>query len=291
MRQAIVISSVLILVLLSAGCITSPWQENSAIQWGDDTNSAEANYPGSFFPSSGASRSSGPQPGPTAAPSSSGESPDEMIITTASITMEVRNVTLALDPLKAIARNHGGYISSLSMNAKSGGHQSAAVTMRIPAHSFDSAAGEIKALGSVKSESVTADDVTEEYVDLQARKSALAGQLAQYRRIIERAENVSEILEVQVQIERVQVEIDRIEGRLRYLDNRVAYATITVLIQEPQIVGGTGTFSIVSVINEGITGFLTVTAGLIIIIISLIPLIALVCASYLIIRWWKRRTH
>ncbi|HIH27251.1 MAG TPA: DUF4349 domain-containing protein, partial [Methanoregulaceae archaeon] len=136
------------------------------------------------------------------------------------------------------------------------------------------------------SESLSADDVTEEYVDLQARRTALASQLVQYNRIMERAENVSEILEVQVQIERVQVELDRIDGRLKYLDNRVDYATITVALQEPEPVGGGEGFSFVSVINESIAGFLAVTAGLIIILISIIPLIILGAVAYVLYRWW-----
>jgi len=98
--------------------------------------------------------------------------------------------------------------------------------------------------------------VTAEYIDLNARRAALAGQLTQYMRIMEKAETVSEILEVQEQIERVQVEIDRIDGRLKYLDNRVDYATITVSLQEPEPVGGNEGFSFVGVINEGIAGLL-----------------------------------
>jgi hypothetical protein len=161
--------------------------------------------------------------------------------------------------------------------------------MRVPSHEFDSAITEIKALGSLTSESLSADDVTEEYLDLQARRTALASQLAQYNRIMEKAENVSEILEVQVQIERVQVEIDRIDGRLKYLDNRVDYGTITVSLEEPEPVGGGEGFSIISVINEGIMGFLAVTAGLVIILISIIPLVILGAIVFVIYRWWKGR--
>jgi hypothetical protein len=106
---------------------------------------------------------------------------------------------------------------------------------------------------------------------------------------MEQAVNVSEILEVQVQIERVQVELDRIDGRIKYLDNRVDYGTITVTFQEPEPVGGSERFSVVSVINESITGFLTVTAGLVIILISIIPVIILGIIVYGIYRWLRKR--
>jgi hypothetical protein len=214
---------------------------------------------------------------------------DQKVIRTAGINLEVANVSSALDELKAIAISHGGYTSSLSAGTRYDDRKYATVTLRIPAGTFDAATADAKRLGTLLSESLSAEDVTEEYVDLQARRTALAGQLAQYTRIMEQAMNVSEVLEVQAQIERVQVEIDRIDGRLKYLDNRVEYATITVSLVEPEPVGGVARYSIISVINQGIAGFLAVTAGLVVILITLIPVIILVVVVYLGYRWWQRR--
>ena len=161
---------------------------------------------------------------PTYSPGYTGDvETDQKIIRTASVNLEVGNVTRSLDPVKSIATTQGGYVGSLSVNTQYGGRLYAVLTMRVPAGEFDSTINAIKTLGTLTSESLSADDVTEEYVDLQAQRTALASQLAQYKRIMEQAENVSEILEVQVQIERVQVELDRIDGRLKYLDNRVEY--------------------------------------------------------------------
>lgn len=214
---------------------------------------------------------------------------DQMIVQTSSIDLEVQDVTGALDSITSIATAHGGYIGSMSVNTRSGDRLYGLATMRVPASSFDPVIGEIKKLGAVKSQSLQADDVTEEYIDLQARRDALAGQLVQYQRIMEKAENVSEILEVQQAIERVQIELDRIDGRLKYLDNRVDYATITVSVHEPEGVGTGGGFSITSVINDGIAGLLAVTAGIVIVVISLVPFIILAGIAYLVYRVWKRR--
>lgn len=81
-----------------------------------------------------------------------------------------------------------------------------------------------------------------------------------------------------------------IEGRMKYLENRVAYATISVRLEEPEPLSGTGTFSPVSVINEGIAGFFAVSAVLVIVIISLLPLVALAGAGWVIFRWWKGKS-
>ncbi len=214
---------------------------------------------------------------------------DQKIIRTARIDLEVADVPATRDALQAIATANDGYVGSLSMNRYSGDRLSASLVMRVPASAFDQAISSISALGTLKSQSIQAEDVTEEYVDLQARRNALANQLLQYQRIMEKAENVSEIMEVQVEIERVQVEIDRIDGRLKYLDSRIDYATITVSFREPEPVGAGNGPSITSVINESIAGFLGVAAGLFILLVSLIPVIILVLVVYAIYRWWKGR--
>ena len=288
-RRVVLLLTILVLLLIGAGCLTTPWEENK-IATSERYDVASESYPGSPLPFSGSGSSSYPGPAMTPAAGYTGDDgTDPKIIKTSYLTIEVRNVTASLDPLRSIATAHGGYVGSLSVNTRYGDRLYAVLTMRVPSHEFDSTITEIKTLGSLKSESLSADDVTEEYVDLQARRTALASQLAQYNRIMERAVNVSEILEVQVQIERVQVELDRIDGRLKYLDNRVDYATITVALQEPEPVGGREGFSFVSVINESIAGFLAVTAGLIIILISIIPLIILGVVAYLVYRWWRVR--
>jgi hypothetical protein len=283
-RRIVVMGSLLMLLLAIAGCLTTPWDRDTATP------------DGIFAPTSGGSgifSENAPYPVPTVVPTYSqgytGDiETDQKIIRTASVNLEVGNVTTSLDPLKSIATTHGGYIGSMAVNTRDSERLYAVITMRVPAREFDATISAIKTLGTLRSESLIADDVTEEYVDLHARRTALASQLAQYTRIMERAENVSEILDVQVQIERVQVELDRIDGRLKYLDNRVNYGTITVTLDEPEPVGGGEGFSLVSVINESIAGFLAVTAGLIILLISIIPLIILAIIAYVIYRWWKK---
>jgi hypothetical protein len=291
MTRRVVLSLFLLiaLVLAFSGCVAPQFGGGSTYSTTDEEAVHEAGS-GSVWSA----------PAPLAAPVSESayyktaenagyDTADQMIIKTSSITLEVQDISSALDSLKSIAAGHGGYVGSMSVNTQSGDRLYAVLTMRVPASSFDSAIEDIKALGTIRTQSLQAEDVTEEYVDLQARRNALADQLDQYQRIMEKAENVSEILEVQEEIERVQVELDRIDGRLKYLDNRVDYATITVSLREPEPVGTGDSFSFTSVINEGIAGFLAVTAGIVIVVISLIPLIIIAVVAYLAYRWWKAR--
>lgn len=264
--------------LWSAGCVSTDIPGLASHQQaGERAVSADYGY-------------SGAAPVPTPVPAiASGAWDDQKIIRTARVEIEVQDVTATRDALQAIAAGYGGYVGSLSLDRYSGDRLSGSLTMRVPSPAFEQALASVAALGTLKSQSVQAEDVTEEYVDLQAKRSALANQLLQYERIMEKAGNVSEILEVQEQIERVQVEIDRIDGRLKYLNNRVDYATITVSFREPEPVGAGGGPSVTSVINEGIAGFLAVAAALFILLLSIIPIIVLALVAYGAYRWWKGR--
>lgn len=294
-RPVVIISALVVLLLLAAGCVTGPLggESDHTYNGGSGEGGSVVAFTSSSplnIPSATSERAGAPMPVAASVPNNAAGLPsDQKIIRTATVNLEVDNVTAGIDLLKAIAAGHNGYTGSLSVNTRGTDRLYAVMTIRVPAGDFDAAIGEIKGLGKLTSEQLSADDVTEEYVDLQARRAALASQLDQYNRIMLQAVNVSEILEVQVQIERVQVELDRIDGRLKYLDNRVEYATITVSLAEPEPVGGGEPFSFVSVINEGIAGFLAVAAGLVIILISVIPLLIVGAIVYWIYVWWKKR--
>jgi hypothetical protein len=93
---------------------------------------------------------------------------------------------------------------------------------------------------------------------------------------------VSEILEVQKEIERVQVQLDRIVGRMKYLDNRIALSTITVSLTEPAQVEAPGGYSLPGVISDGIAGFVDTVVWLFVAILTLLPLILLGGAGYFV---------
>jgi hypothetical protein len=282
---AVVLLVMVALVTVLSGCVSSPTGESLPLPNSGTGSWVEEDY--SYAGPAVATGQSVVYYGDEVSATAVQDGADQMVIRTSSVELEVREVTPALDSLKAIALAHGGYVGSLSVHTLGDTRLYGVLTMRVPATSFDTTLEEVKSLGTLKSQNLQADDVTEEYVDLQARRSALADQLAQYRKIMESAQNVSEVLEVQEQIERVQVEIDRIDGRLKYLDNRVDYATITVTVREPEPVGSTPGFSITSVLNDGISGFLAVIAVLIIVIISILPLIVIGVFAFLVYRWWR----
>ena len=214
--------------------------------------------------------------------------PEQKIIRTADIKAEVTNVSESAERVKEVAKRHDGQVQSSSVYAGSQNRYSGTVTIRVPAERFDDALADIVAIGRVLSSSVTADDVTEEYVDLVAQRDSLSNQLAQYNRLLAKGQNVSEILDVQKEIERVQVQLDRIVGRMKYLDSRTSFSTITVSLSEPAQVEAPGGYSVPAVISDGIAGFVDTMVWLFIAILTLLPLILLGGAGYWVYQRWKK---
>jgi hypothetical protein len=212
---------------------------------------------------------------------------DTKIIQTAYITIEVKDVPGSVETLKNLASQKGGYLSSTNIQKNYNNLVSGSVILRVPAAEFENTLTGVKAIGTVKSVSTQGQDVTEEYVDLQAQKTSYQNQLAQYNEIMKKAVKVEDVIVIQQQIDRVQTELNRLEGRLKYLNSQIDFSTITINLQEPQPVGGDTGHNFVSTINDGIAGFFGMIDAIIIILFTLLPLIIVGGVGYGIYRWRK----
>ena len=231
-----------------------------------------------------------PMPANTPADSGSGTlTPDTKIIKTAFLTIEVNDVPGSVELLKNLAAQKGGYLSSTNVQKNYNNRLTGSVIIRVPAKEFETTLTGVQAIGTVKSVSTQGQDVTEEYVDLQAQKTAYQNQLAQYNEIMKKAVKVEDVITVQQQIDRVQTQLNRLDGRLKYLESRIDLSTITVNLQEPEPVGGDSGHNFVSTINEGISGFFGMIDAVIIIFLTLLPIIIIGGAGYGIYRWYRAR--
>jgi hypothetical protein len=102
------------------------------------------------------------------------------------------------------------------------------VTIKVPSASFRDALARIDALGVVTKRSVNADDVTEEFRDLEVRLTNLRATRARLQQFLAKAAAMNDMLAVERELERVSQEIDRIEGRLEFLRSRAAMSAIDV---------------------------------------------------------------
>jgi hypothetical protein len=132
------------------------------------------------------------------------------------------------DELTSIAELNGGFVlSSSTVRERSG-----TFVLRIPAKRFDRALGQIRALGEVRSQQVTGNDVTAEFIDFQARLKILQERRTLLFRLFQDADTTDEILRLATQLDDVQLRIEQMQGQIRFINDQVAEATLRVTIAE-----------------------------------------------------------
>ena len=159
-------------------------------------------------------------------------STDRKIIKSGNITLEVESITGAMTEIAAIAESLNGYVVS-SNKYEYADRTHGSVSFRIPAESFNNALDKLRDIAiSVPAESTTSQDVTEEYIDLQAQLHNLQATESQYLALLEKATTVEEILKVQQALSSVRGQIERIQGRINYLDRTTDMSLITTSLEE-----------------------------------------------------------
>jgi len=164
---------------------------------------------------------------------------ERKVIRNATVTLEVEKPAEVQAMLTSVAESHGGFVVSSEFKRTDTAGQAPPITavtvmLRVPSSQFGMALGEIHGLGGrVKEEKTTGQDVTEEYIDLEAHLRAKRALEAQFLEIMKQAHKISDALEVQSQLSEVRADIERTEGRRRFLENQSALSTITVTLQTP----------------------------------------------------------
>ena len=139
---------------------------------------------------------------------------DLKIIRNGSLTIVVPDPAAALTAIEQIiAELPGAFIATAEMR-RAGDAQPTALTLRVPAAAFDRALASLRALAEeVLAEQTTARDVTEEYTDLDARLRNLRAAETQLLALVERADTVEDLLQIEKRLAEVRGEIEQLQGR------------------------------------------------------------------------------
>ena len=191
----------------------------------------------------------------------------------------------------AVADSFAGFVVESFASQGSGKRiAEGSLVLRIPAESYDSALSRLRELGKVESLEESGQDVSKEFVDLNARIRQLRAVEAQLLELLQRADDVPAALAVQNQLSQVQLDLEQARGRLQYLDNRVAFATISMSMHELGVVAPKdGGFKIVDAWATAGSAFLTVVGWLFIGIAVAAPVLILLGLGFLVGRVIRRR--
>jgi hypothetical protein len=151
------------------------------------------------------------------------------------MALVVEDVTVAIDQITWMADSFDGYVVS-SRVWKEGERLVGSIAIRVLAEHFDDAVRELRTLAvDVTSESASSKDVTEEYVDLTAKLENLEATEKQLLVIMEKAETVEDILDVQRELSRIRGEIEQTKARMQYLEQTSATSLIEVHLAQSKL--------------------------------------------------------
>ena len=151
---------------------------------------------------------------------------ERKLIRTGNVTLEVKTVSDAEEKISAWAKSLGGYITNANTWENGAGF-----TVRVPASRFDDAMAQTGEFGRVTNRSVSSQDVSDNYYDLQSRlqtKYILRDKLTGY---LNQAKDIKDLLEIERQLNSVLEDIDSTEGRFKRLSGQIDFSTIYINMQ------------------------------------------------------------
>lgn len=156
-------------------------------------------------------------------------------VITMNLTAETGDLDAALDAVLAKVSQMEGYVESQSVSggsAGSGRHRFANLTLRIPANVVDGFVEEVAGLTNLVSSSRNVQDITLTYSDTAGRVTALETEQTRLLELMEQAENMSDLLEIEARLTEVRYQLENYASTLRLYDNQVDYATVSLYISE-----------------------------------------------------------
>lgn len=152
---------------------------------------------------------------------------DRSIIRTAYIAVRVDAVDTAVREVHELTDAAGGIVVGENLTGTEGDAY-ATVTAQVPADALDAYLERLRGLGSVDSLDVTAQDVTTQVVDLDARIAALETSIERLTTLMSDATRVEDLLAAEAELSRRQAEVDSLVAQRTYLAEQVAMSTVTV---------------------------------------------------------------
>ena len=183
------------------------------------------------------------------------------VIRTAQLAVEVHNGTFdsTINRVFGIASELGGYVAGSNAAADSGALRTGSITFEVPSDKFTDAVADIRALGTVQNLVIGGQDVSAQYVDLQARLANEEAQREAMLALLQQAKTVNEIIAVQNQLGQVTGQIEQLKGQIAYFDHATTYSTVSVSIHEaavafrPQV----DSWGFLTALSQGLHGFVS----------------------------------
>jgi len=216
------------------------------------------------------------------------------LIRNGSLSLEVRSIEEAAGAIKKLVESEGGYVGNESVSESEHRARRASITCRIPVERLEAVLEKLKGLGKLENLNLSAEDITEQYYNLEIRIANQKHLEARLLELLRRPTNdLEDLLQIEREYARVRGEIDELEGRKRFWDNQVGLSTLVVSLSEPRppIAGAGGGVlpTLLDSFREAGENFVATVAGVIAVAGAVLPIAALAWLAFYLWRWRRRR--
>jgi hypothetical protein len=219
-----------------------------------------------------------------------------MIIYTATLDVIVKDLDAATPEVEKLIAGHKGFVAKSEVKGDTGSRRTATYTLRVPVAAFPALKEGLLGLGTPERNVVDTQDVTEEFVDVEARIKNLKEQEEKLNELLKekrKEEKLEDVIKVSDRIYLVRGDIERAQGRRNYLQNRVQLSTINVTLREIKDYKPPTAPTFGSRISdtfekswEGLVGF---GQGLVLFAVALAPWAPLWVPVVVVLAWGARR--
>ena len=290
MKKVLVIIAILVAAAACGGAGSS----------GGGTTGSQAYAPLQANGATGGPTKANPQPGSTdtanppvnsAVPAIQGP----QVIRQAQLTINVGSGTFdaKLAAVRTLVQAQQGFISGTDAQASPANPneqiRSGVISFMVPAAKFDDTIDQLSRLGKVQNEHISGNDVSAQYVDLQARLGNMEAQRNAMLALLGRAQTVSDIIAVQNQLGQITQQIEQLKGQIAYIEHNTTYSTVSVNILEagaPAQTTSVDSWGFASALANAAHNFVTTINYIITGLGAIGPIVILLGLGYLL---WRRR--
>lgn len=150
----------------------------------------------------------------------------------ANLELETQEFDKARADIQTLTQALGGYFEEQSTFSYNANYRSASYTVRVPAERFQEFLNQAGELFSIRSQTQSAENVSEYYYDMESRLETAKIKLARLQDLLAKAENMEDIITIESAISDTEYQIENLSGELRHYDSLIGYSTIYVSLQE-----------------------------------------------------------
>ena len=167
------------------------------------------------------------------ASTTAGPTVNRKLVRNATAELEVVSFEETVQKITGFAAEEKGYVATSSSEKQANGKLSGQVVVKVLPDNLDRFLLKLRALGELKNQALTTEDVTKQYFDTESR---LKNARSMEQRLIEilktKSKDVADLLAVEKELGRVREEIEKMQGELKFMDSQVQFATVTIQLSE-----------------------------------------------------------